>query len=240
LSHRKMNSDVDDHRTKRNPSFRPQVSLSTILLGTGVLAVWIAYFNARRETAQLQARMPGLRLIAAELRIDDPRKFAVIQRLPTKYDELIWDVYVPDPNLPGSNVGEWTQLCLALDDVPAEIARFGLLPPLESVLLTPGRHSIELTYERGEETAELIVLVDGEPKIEITRPRDWESGKGWSTSNPHIFGTSVSNALEKPLVMLCREFTPRDNVAGSSTQPNEPSQGIVLWVQRADGVTIGD
>lgn len=240
-----LNSDIDLHeevgsrRGQRKPSRRLQVSLSTILLVTAVIAIWIAYSNALKETERLEARMPGLRLLAGELQIDDPREFAIVQRLPTKYDELIWDVHVPDLTLPGSNKSAGTQLCLALDSIPKEVGRSESLLPLQVVSLTPGRHAIELTYERGEETAELIVLVDGEPQIIVTRPKDWESGKGWSSYSSNSFTVSESYALDEPLMLLSRRFM-RDIGNGTSSSPDEPCEGIALWVRRAEPAAAND
>ncbi len=228
-------SESNEVRGPRKRSIRPQVSLSTILLGTAVVAVWIAYANALKETQQLQARLPGLRRIAGELRMDDPRELSVVQRLPTKYDELIWDVHVPDPKLTDSFSGSGTQICLALDEIPPQLKRSEVIAPLNVAMLDPGRHSIELRYARGKEDAELMVLVDGEPQITVTRANDWESGKGWSSTNVHTFDVSESFTLDEPLVLLNRRFT-RDLGSGGFTTPDEPSEGILLWVQRAEAL----
>ena len=83
-------------QTSPSPSTRKQFSLSTVLLLIMSIAIWIAYRNARNESIAIQSMLPGLRDIARELVIENPEQMSIVTRLPTKFQEFIWDVYVPE------------------------------------------------------------------------------------------------------------------------------------------------
>lgn len=199
-----------------------------------MIAVWIAYRKAVNESNDLQSQLTRLQAIARELRIESPDEFAVVSRLPTRYGEMIWDIYVPGTvTLETTTSGETarqTEICLAMDGIPPKLDQLQDIPLLESVILPPGTHTLELSYERSDEIAELLVKLDGQVVITIQRPKDWESGTGWSSSGSQTFETSTSLRLDEPLVLHERRFM-RDVGNGSSASPNEPCEGILLWVQ---------
>ena len=109
------------------------------------------------------------------------------------------------------------------------IKQKGVPDPDETFLLAPGKHKVELLYERENKTELLTLLVDDEAAIAIKKPMDWQPG-GSSTGASQIT-TSVSKATDKPFTIFRRRYQLKKT-------PNLPAQqetlpGILVWVEDA-------
>jgi len=198
---------------------RPQFSLSTLLLLMAVVAIGIAYRNVRQETEVIRAQIPGLLAVACELEIDDPKRFAVVSRLPQWHDEAIWDVYLPE--------GRSLELCLAMDKVSSDNS---FPEPLHRVSIDSGVRKIEFKYARQEKLSIARLLVDDAVVIEESRPKDWEPRSGSSGGGQSF--QSQQHDPDEPLV-LRRRFMTR-NASGGSSTPKSPSQGVLIWIESRD------
>lgn len=201
------------------PTRRAQFSLLTILLLIASAAVWMAFYSVSQDVQRMHSQLPGLRDVARELVIKDTQQYAAVFKAPTRWNEFIWNVYLPPVESPQKSY----KLCLAMD----EIDETGLVDALASVAVGAGTHEIELRYQREKEQARLEVLVDGKPVTDEARPLDWESGSG--SSGASQMTTSISQSVDEPLVLFRRRFMRKTSKQRSSV-PNEPSEGILIWI----------
>lgn len=202
------------------PRRRPQFGLSTLLLLVTAVASWTAYWQIHRQTARLEARLPGLREIARPLRVEDPARFAVVRHHELWMDDFRWRVHLP----PGAGY----QLRLAT----REVDRKGLADAAEQTPLPPGEHELELQYEQVDGEWRIAVLVNGQQRLEDVQPKEWHLGRG--SSGGSEFSASEQQSLEQPLVLFRRRFMVPVNAAAPSsgaTTPQGPSDGILLWIE---------
>ena len=203
-----------------------QVSLLSLLLLIAACGIWIAYRKAVADIAGLEQQLAGLRRIARELIVEDPKQIAAVKRLPQMYNENIWDVYIPEIQ------GKHFELRLAMDDVPSTNQRESFqLEPLKQAILMPGKHAIELRYNAkdSQENAVLTVLVNGETVIEEIRPEDWVDSSG-SSSSSSVGSKSKSFDIDKPVCLRNTRFTVTQK-NGITRAPQEPGPGILLWIE---------
>lgn len=200
---------------------RPQFALSTFLLLIAALASWAAYWQTLQRTESLRRQLPGLRRLARELRVSEPRQYAAVERLPTWYDEHIWDLYLP-PN-------QTYELCLALEGIEAaHVSTTMTTQPDRTVTLLPGRHTVELQDEATAEKWSFLVLLDGEMVIEATRPADWNPSR--SSTGGSVLRTHIQQSTDEPLELFRRRFhVPQGK--SSSTTPDGPANGVHLWIR---------
>lgn len=205
----------------KDPPRKPRVqfNLLSILLLLSACAVWSAYRSVYLETREIQEQLPGLRKIARELAIENPDEFAAVKQLPTRYDELVWRVFVPKLQ------GKTAQVAVVMDDIAEDrLANAIEITPLKTAPLAAGEHEIQLMYEVSE-SAKLTVLIDQEPAIEIVRAKDWVKSIGHSTSS-EVGDVSKSYAVDRSLELHRRRFSLKRNVRIS----DEPGPGILLWI----------
>jgi len=185
------------------------------------VAIGIAYRNVRQDTNVIRAQIPGLLAAARELEIDDPKRFAVVSRLPQWSGETIWDVYLPE--------GRSLELSLAMDKVSSDNS---FTKPLHRVFIDSGVRKIEFKYETQAKLSIASLLVDDTVVIEERRPKDWEPRFG-STGGGQIH-LSQQYDPDKPLVLFRRRFVTRNARGGAAGTPKSPSQGILIWIESAN------
>jgi hypothetical protein len=200
-----------------------QFSLQTIMLFTAVVAVFVAYFRTRDETAQLRRQLPGLREAARELIVHDPEQYAVVQHQPRWYDEFRWRIYLPE--------GRRYELFLATEKI--ENSNKGLPPATGKFELTPGEHELEIQQIReADDSWQVRILVDGETALTQKHPESWHPGVG--SSGGSEFSSSQQQAVEQPLILFQRRFHEPTKGGGSQT-PQVPSNGVMLWIEPIKG-----
>ncbi len=210
---------------------RWQLSLSTMLLLVTLFAVGAAFVKTRHDRIRVQQLLGTMRSMTRELAVDDPTQIAIVRRLPTLSNELIFDVHIPARMVPT----QIHRLCLAVEEIvdvgPPDV----VFPrPTESVGLQPGTHSIELCHfaaDKNDVNSEhrFEVLVDGEVALNVKRPADWQVSNGWS-SNGSITETQSFDAGKTVQLFRRRNNEPTKN-GSRSTPPNQPANGILLWIE---------
>ena len=224
-------SDTGDDRSTRlvdttdRRKTKLQVSLWSLLLLIATCCVWIGFWKARSDTAKVESRLVGLRLIARELVIDDPNKVAAIERYSSFYGQKIMELYIPELD------GKHFEMRLAMDKIPqSNNFEPNQLETLKRVVLKPGKHVVEFQYDVGEQ-AVLTVHVDGETAIQEIRPKDWKSKSGGHTISSSVKPESKSFENDEIVQLIYRRFLTKEKPKGSFSAPDGPGAGIALWVQ---------
>ena len=141
-------------------SFQLQINLLTIFLLVSASVVWIAERKTVWDTERLEAKLIPMRNIAREPIVDDPSRIAAVAQLPVEERTQGWNVYIPD-----SSEGQGFQLCLLLGQVPVNW-EVDPGPPIESLRLSSGNHSIRFQYDA--DYLSVNVSVDGERAMFLT------------------------------------------------------------------------
>lgn len=195
---------------------RWQVGLLTLCLLVVTVAVWTAFVVNRRQNALLEAKIAVMRPLARELAIDDPGQIAIVKLEALWMGENQWDLYLPD--------GKY-RLCLATH----EIGMTGLPPIVKSSPLEAGRHQIALEQKKDSAGCQVTVRWDGTGQFSTREPKEWDTGESSTTEGGYT--TSTQMPTNKPAILLRTWFmTPEQR----SVPPTSPSDGILLWIERAD------
>ena len=216
-------------RGKGNSS-KSQFSLLTILLLSAAVATSFSAWRSVSALSRIEAQLTSLRLVACELKIDDPSKFAAVRKPNERYRAHSWDVY-----LPPQDSTEPYEVCLAIEKIaPAFGPRATRdLPtlPNETFALKPGRHRLEVSHHVGKEKGhEILVKLDEQEVIKISRPYDWQKMTGHGSRPVSL---SDQQDTDEPLILLHRVFmVPVAGSPTSSMAPNDPSNGIRLWIRK--------
>ena len=192
--------------------------LATAFLIVAVVAAGLRNWQVDQKIKNLELQMPGLREAARELVVDDASMFAVVKRNEEFFGESIFDVHLPE--------GQTWRLCMALDKIDEQ----GLAQVVGEFALAPGRHMIEVRYEKEKNESIASVLADGTQVIQEARPKDWEERTG--SSGGAKFSSSAERDISKPLVLYRTRFMQKVPPRGSSV-PKQPSAGILVWVEKA-------
>jgi len=195
-----------------------QFGLRTTILVVAIAAVAMTVVNDRRRIPVLKDRIAALKPLARELSIDDPSQVAVVKLDELWYDENQWDVYLS----PASAY----RFCIATRAIDLD----GMSPSSHATPLAGGRHLI--AFERTQDDSKawhLVVTFDGKPALKVDEPADWDWGVGWGDSG--FPGVSRQLPLDRPVELFRRRFmvTTGD---GSSTTPDGPCPGVLLWIER--------
>jgi hypothetical protein len=195
------------------------------------LAIGLAVYRTRVELGRLRGSVASMRALARELQVEDASRISAINRLATRPSEMILDVYVPPPSADNPNL----QLCLVLEGILGHGRNANFPEPLEAFLLKPGRRKIEIRHVRpassdpeGEHVIE--ILVDDEPAMRATRPKEWMPTGGWTSTGS--IAESVSFAPDKPAELHRRRYNEKTNGGSRSKPGDEPANGILLWIDR--------
>ncbi len=214
------NRDPEERNTSkpRKHPFAMQWSLQTLFLLTAVVAVWAGYLSYRRQLPRLEAEIAAMRRMAAELTVEDPGQIAVVKLPETWYDQQRWEIHLP--------FGAY-EMHLATRQVGME----GLAPVLGEAPVSPGRHQVELQQVKVEDGWNLSVLIDGATLIEASEEPQWQSNG--SSEGGGQYADSTQLPPNEPVVLFRRRFQRADK-NGQYATPKQPSEGLLLWIERVD------
>lgn len=218
-----MNSENRDPEPTNMPTpqkrrFAMQWSLQTLLLLTAVVAVWVGYLLHRRELPRLEEEIAVMRRMAGELIVKNPLQVAVVKLPETWMDGQEWDIHLPD----GTYV-----MRLAAREIDSE----GLAPVIGETPIDAGRHQIELRQGEDDDGWRFSVLIDGQASIEASEVPEWQTSG--SSEGGGQYTDSTQLPPDEPVVLYRRRFL-RAVKAGQSETPKEPSEGLLLWIERTD------
>jgi len=213
------------------PPWRPQITLGDLLLLIAVMATAMAWYQTRNRLAEESASLQSMQILARELQIEDPDKIAIITRQPTRPNETIHDVYIPEgyANEPG------LALNLVLEDIVRKWEEEDLRPaPQLTHPLPPGRHSIEVRHiepvgESPDAEHTIEILLDDVVVISTNREREWMATRGWTGSG--TITQSRSFEPDQPVEILRRRFHEKTATGTRSADADQPANGILLWIE---------
>jgi hypothetical protein len=197
-------------------SKRWQVTLRSLFLLMAAIAVWTAFSINRERTKELTARIAVMRPLARELMIDDESKITGVKLEELWFDENRWEVYLPK--------GEY-RLCLATRGIDFT----GLPPVLTSARIESGRHQLGLEQTQSATGWQIKALWDGSAVLSAEEPLEWNPNVG--SSGASEFTSSTQMDPNSPAVFFRRRFMKKDDRGGSAT-PVEPTEGVMLWIER--------
>jgi hypothetical protein len=195
---------------------RWQFSLRLILLLMAAVGVWTAEIANRYEIASLEKRITAMRPLARELIITDRNKIAVVKLEEHWYDANEWRIYLPP--------GEY-QLRLATQLIPSQ----GFPEPQQTVRLSGGEFELSLLQKKQGEGHRVQILKDNAVFMTADEPLSWDPGSG-SSGGGH-FTNSEQLKPSEPVVLFRRRFSQPVGNTGSSTTPQEPCAGVMLWIE---------
>lgn len=190
-----------------------------MFLLTAVVAVWVPYFHLQQKIERTEQKIGPMQKMARELIIDDTSKITVVKKQQKWYDEHRWEIYLPD--------GEY-----AMRLATQKIDREGLAPVVGETRIRGGRHFIELLQSDNGDNHEITVMLDDQPAIETKESRDWKNSHG-STGAGHFSGCAQLPP-DEPVVLFRRRFN-YEVKPGITLTPKEPTEGLLLWIERVPG-----
>ncbi len=188
-----------------------------MLLLMAIVAAWVPYVRFRQQIPAIEQQIASMREMAYELVIEDPKHIAIVKLPKTWYEEKRWDIYLPEGGY---------ELRLATHEVDAS----GFPSATEQSLLSAGRHRIEFRQSRKVNCWKFTVMVDDRPSIEAIVDADWDSNHGSQTQTGYG-ERSVQVAPDKPVILFRRRFM-QPTGGDSSTTPQGPTEGVMLWIER--------
>jgi len=213
---------------------KPKWSLLSILLLMAAVAAWTTYFRFHYETPKLLAKAERMAEFSGELFVKDEEQFAAIRSPQEWRNDYRWDVLLP--------AGHEYSLRLATRSItndstkfPSEYEEYRL--PLQAA----GRHRLQL-IRKGEpdNTGYVIIKLDGEEVIRVDE-KDWrpilkeEKSPTYAESGMHKVSTVTHQQTVKlPLDLYRVIFSVPAKTPGTWVTPNEPSSGILFWIERVD------
>jgi hypothetical protein len=196
---------------------RWQVGLRSLFLLMAAIAVWMAYFINLRHNATLRTRIAAMIPIAHELVIEDASKIAAVKLEPYWYDENRWGIYLPDASF---------RLCIATRGVDEK----GLAEVVKSAPIGGGRHQLELETTKADDVWRVRALWDAKELLAVEEPKDWKPGGGSIGGGYFSVGEQISP--DQPAVLFRRRFLRKERTGVAPT--SGPTEGILLWIERAD------
>ena len=229
----KIDADAtQDRRTRRRrrKRFRPRWNLLTLLLLVPVVASWCIVVIKRRDNLRLRVAIETMQSQLRRLDIEYPERVAVLRLPETWYDEKKWELALPSAEAVASG-GVTYKLCLATRDIdePRQPA-----PAASEFVLPPGRHQLELRIGRKQGKWTIVALLDDQPVIENVEPAEWDPGHGgtWSGASMDQSYQPINAAAS---VELYREVFSVAKPNGGFGRPDQPSNGVLMWIQPIDG-----
>ena len=212
--------------SKRRGKFL-QWNIATLLLLTAVVAVWTSYFRMKTDTKRMAAELESLARMARELIINDPAQYAVVERHEQWHGEDTWEVYLPE--------GDRYQVHLATREIDGRnftvrgVKQENFPATSHIAELAAGKHVISLEKDFSKDDPSVRVLVDSQPLLEAFEMNDWKTtgGHSWAGS----FNESKQLPTNKPLELIRIRFH-KKLPDGSSRAPDEPYNGVLLWIER--------
>ena len=199
----------------QNKSSPFAISLRTLLLITVVIAVWFGNWQLMNWNQQLKIQLNGLKSICRILSVENTEKVAVVGRLPTRFGENIFDVFIPS--------GRAVHLFLALDNIDFEKPTLAI--PSHVQRLPEGFHSVEVRYNQEDAGSTIEIFIDNQVVINEKRPVGWDPGPDYSFGTGRMIRECVQT--NDPLVFFCKRF-PHVTGSGDANFPSVGS-GILVW-----------
>lgn len=194
--------------------------LSTLLLTMGIVAVWTQAGIIARQNFRLRREIDVMRVLAAELHIQDPLQYAVIKEQSRWHDENVWRVFLP--------AGTHHSIQLATRDIGDD----NFPAAMQSASLPAGEHQIGYrTAKQADQSWQVLVLVDGKPTLDFREDADWETSPSYISNGGYTQSTQQSTNL--PLVLQRLRFRRLD--PQSRFSPADPeANGILVWISTSD------
>ena len=196
------------NRAKR--TFLPRISLSTLRLLVVVLVIGLASWRMEASIEKAKTEVYPMRYLANELRIQRPEEYVAVGHFPTRIDELIYSVHIPDD---GQH-----ELCLVIDGVPNE----GHVEADQVVPVSPGVHQVEFKFGKNEQSLVASVLLDGQEVMSAGAPESWNGRK--EVEGGLQYRSSTHLPAERPMTLLRLRFNP-----GYS---QDVCPGVLLWIRQ--------
>lgn len=202
-----------------------QWHMSTLLLVLTAIAIGMATYKTTRDSARLQHEIAVMQPLTRELVVTNPQQFAVVQPNQEWYDDSRWHVYLPA-------AGSY-QLKLAT----REIADKGVAPASWQYPIRPGRHELSFIKEKlPDSRTRLVISVDDVPVIDAVEEADWSANPGFSGE---VFDDETRQLPTKDALVLMRRRYMLRQPDGSSSTPQSPAFGILIWIESAELVSPG-
>jgi hypothetical protein len=203
-------------------------SLGHLFLLITALAIGLAVYRTRLELSRVRASVVAMRALARELKVEDPSRVTAINRLPSLSDEMILDVHVPS-----GIVEESSRLCLALEGILGHGSASDFPKPVNTFLLEPGRHKIEIRHLRPaasepDEEHVVEILVDDQTVMRETRPSEWMPVSSWTGTGSITESRTFPSG--QPAELHRRRFNKKVKTGSASRSAKEPANGILLWI----------
>ena len=188
---------------------RPRVSLSTLMLLVVVLVIGLSSWQVETSIEKAKTEVYPLRFLANDLRVKMSDEYAVVGHFPTRINEMIYSVYIPDA---GTH-----ELCLALDGIPET----GYVEAGQTLMIPSGVHQVELKIDGGKPGSTVHVLLDDQEVMFAETPVSW---KGCRESEGGLqYRTSTQLSSQRPLALIRQRLGPG--------YKQEVRPGVLLWIQ---------
>jgi len=194
-------------RAKR--MFLPRISLSTLMLLVVVLVIGLASWQIEESIEKAKAEVYPMRFLANELRIQKRDEYVAVGHFPTRINELIYSVYIPDD---GQH-----ELCLVIDGVPYA----GHVEADQEVPVSPGVHQVEFKFGGNEQSSVARVLLDGQEVMSAGTPESWMGRK--EVEGGLQYRSSTHLPAEHPMTLLRLRF--------NSGYSQDVCPGVLLWIR---------
>lgn len=203
-----------------NERSRLQFRLGHCLLLMTLLAVWLADYKLRSETARMRDALKSYSAIASFLVVEDRNKLQVLEEPQIWNHEQVWQVYVPQPT-------PLELLCVQRRGQAQGSAADDFRTPL-----APGRHRIVFRHEIPQKRrtgvpafAGVYLIVDEQEHELSLRQLDENEMPAPMQLSQNLRGSTKSQAATEPLELLS---------AG-------PTDGVTwkIWIQPADAQHAG-
>jgi len=219
-----------DSPNQKTSSSKVRISLATFMLMIGLATAVFLIWHLAIKRDRMQEAVYDLQIQSRRLRVDDKSKIAVIYREQLRYNDQIFDLYIPE--------GPSFELCIKLEGVAISADYSN---PVSRRLLPIGKHVIEVVDER--QSPNVVVLIDGTQVIDIEKSKFANLATGISTVA--IFDSCTSFAPEETVHLFERTYHYQLDMAKSSQiatrlskaecdMLNAKQLGVFVWIQAAE------
>lgn len=195
------------NRAKR--TFMPRISLLTLMLLVVALVIGLSSWQVETSIEKAKTEVYPLRFLANDLRVKMSDEYAVVGHFPTRINEMIYSVYIPDA---GTH-----ELCLALDGIPES----GHVEAGQTLLIPSGVHQVELKLDGGKPSSTVHVLLDDQEVMFAEAPVSWKGCRG--SEGGLQYQTSTQLSAQYPLTLIRQRLGPG--------YKQEVCPGVLLWIQ---------
>jgi hypothetical protein len=219
-------ASVEPEIVPRRRSKLLQWNIATLLLLMTAVGIWTSYLRVRSDTDRMDAELDSLRQLTRELVVNDPAQYSIVERHEEWHGDHVWDLHLPE--------GSRYVLKLATREIAEKLMVRGKprddFPDTGHVLeLAAGKHVISLEKTLSAENASARAVVDGELALKVSESSDWCPGSSFGFGGS--YNRSTQAPLDQPLELIRIRFY-KQLGGGSSKAPDEPYNGVLLWIER--------